>query len=133
MAEPDANPGTLVEAVEANYDAAWSGGDLDGLMECFTPDAVVVNPRGEIADGERAVRRAIGSFLEGQAKGSQHRSTIERIAFVRDDVAVVDGHATISFRSDDPELRHAFTDVLVERAGRWAIAHVRAYHFADHP
>lgn len=122
-----------IRGVEAAYDRAWAAGDLDGLMACFTPDVVVVNPRGEVAAGEQAVRRALGSFLEGEAKGSLHRSNLERVAFVGDDVAIVDGQAVISWGSGDPDLRHSFTDVLVRRAGQWAIAHVRAYQFAQHP
>jgi uncharacterized protein (TIGR02246 family) len=120
----------LVRAVEAAYDEAWCAGDLDTLMECLSADAVLVNPRGEVAVGDEAIRQALGTFLAGEAKGSRHRSTLGRVAFVRDDVAVVDGHATISFGSSDELFEHPFTDILVRSGeGRWVITHVRAYQF----
>ena len=121
-----------IRAVENAYDRAWSGGDLDSLMQCLSADAVLVNPRGEVAVGEQAIRSVLGTFLSGEATGSQHRSIVNRIAFVRPDVAVVDGTATVSFRSSDSVLQHPFTDVLVNGESGWVIAHVRAYFFDKH-
>jgi uncharacterized protein (TIGR02246 family) len=122
----------LLRALEGAYDEAWSAGDLDGVMECLSPDAVLVNPRGEVASGHEAIRRALGTFLAGEAKGSRHQSTVIRVAFVGDDVAVVDGHARISRPSSGDVLEHPFTDILVRGdGGRWLIAHVRAYRFED--
>lgn len=123
----------LVLAVEAAYDRAWSSGDLDALTECLRRDAVLVNPRGQVAVGHAAIRDALGRFLASEAKGSKHRSTVSRITFVRDDVAVVDGDATIELPGGGAAHRHPFTDILVRDHERWVIAHVRAYHFEPPP
>jgi uncharacterized protein (TIGR02246 family) len=120
-----------VRAIENAYDRAWCAGDLDALVECFAHDAVLVNPRGQVAVGHRAIREALGSFLTREASDSRHLSTIDRIAFVSDDVAIVDGHARIESRFDTLRIDHPFTDVVVRAEGGWVIAHVRAYVFAE--
>ena len=66
----------------------------------------------------------------GEAIRSQHVSTIERISFVTDSVAIVDERAVVSHLAadNDPEARleHCFIDILVRDGGRWLIAHIRA-------
>ena len=119
-----------VRAVEAAYDRAWCAGDLDGIMRCLTHDAVLVNPRGEVAIGTDDIRGALDTFLAGEAAGSEHESTLERISFLTDDIAVVDGRAVISLpteESDRRTLEHVFTDILQRTDGAWRIAHIRAY------
>ena len=120
-----------VRAIEEAYDRAWGAGDVDGLVACITSDAVLINPRGNAACGKDEIRRVLGAFLAGEAIRSQHVSTIERISFVTDSVAVVDGRAVVSHLAADPDsqarLEHCFTDILVRDGGRWLIAHIRAY------
>ncbi len=119
-----------IRTVEAAYDEAWRLGDLDALIQHMTSDVVLVNPRGAVACGLAEVRRELGGFLSGEAAGSTHHSVIERVAFVTDDVAIVDGEATVTDVGDGDdrlEIVHGFTDVLVRTGGRWLIAHVRAY------
>ena len=119
-----------VRAVEAAYDQAWSAGDLDALLACVVDDAVLINPRGEIAAGAEEIRAALGAFLLGEGKDSVHESAISRISFVGHDVAVVDGRAVIRKRgSEDPLFEHPFTDIVVRTTSGWAIAHVRAYTY----
>jgi uncharacterized protein (TIGR02246 family) len=135
VVEPDttrADDREPVLAVEAAYDASWCAGDLQGLMGCLSDDAVLVNPRGEVAVGHDAIRTALGTFLAGEARGSTHRSEVSLVTFIRHDVAVVDGDATIELPDARATLRHPFTDILVRHENRWKIAHVRAYHFEPH-
>jgi uncharacterized protein (TIGR02246 family) len=126
--DPEARAEELVRGVEDAYDRAWCAGDLEALLACFDPAAVLVNPRGQVAVGLDDIRAALGGFLGGEARGSEHRSTLERVTFVRDDVAVVDGRAVVSIPGTGAPLVHRFTDVLVtDGTGRWVIAAVRAY------
>lgn len=114
-----------VQAVEVEHDRAWCAGDIDALLQCMRSDAVLVNPRGEVAQGAEEIRQALGSFVCGEAAGSTHETRVERVTFVRDDIAVVDGRAFI--RGGVADIEHRFTDVLVRDAGRWLISQVRAY------
>jgi uncharacterized protein (TIGR02246 family) len=116
-----------VLATEAAYDSAWNAGDVDGLVACFADDAVLVNPRGEIAVGAEEIRARLSSFLHGDAKGSRHTSRAVRVSFVSPDVAVVDGEASVNGAAALGDLSHRFTDILVRQGGCWKIAHVRAY------
>jgi uncharacterized protein (TIGR02246 family) len=121
-----------IRGVEASYDQAWRAGDISALLHCLTEDAVLVNPRGEVARGHVEIRRLLGAFLCGEARGTRHDSALQRIELVTDDVAVVDGEARITALSAQPAMRHdrythRFTDVLVRQRGQWLIAHVRAY------
>ena len=117
-------------AVEAGYDVAWCGGDLDELIRCFADDAVLINPRGEAAVGTGEIRARLGAFLQGEARGSRHASRVTRVSFLTPDVAIVDGEATISNAAAFGSLEHRFTDIFIRGDQRWLIAHVRAYAFA---
>ena len=117
-----------VRAVEDAYDRAWGEGDLDALMACLTPDAVLLSPRGDVAVGDDEIRQLLGAFLATEAQGSEHRNIVDRISFIGDDVAIVDARAVIS-GGNGLLIEHAFTDILVKRDGTWRIAHIRAYHF----
>jgi len=95
----------------------------------MTDDAMVVNPRGEVARGKAEIKAHLGAFLKGPAHGSIHKSRIIRIEFLTPDDAVVDGEDSIS-TPGLPEARpltHRFTDIFVNDQGTWRIAHVRAY------
>jgi uncharacterized protein (TIGR02246 family) len=129
--EPDGAEETAVREVEAAYDRAWRAGDVDGLLTCLRADAVLVNPRGEVARGHDEIGAALGHFLDTEARGSSHHSVGTRVSFVTDDVALVDGEAQVSGLRDDAggssTIRHSFVDVLVRTDGTWAIAHIRAH------
>jgi uncharacterized protein (TIGR02246 family) len=119
-----------IREVESAYDRAWGCSDVEALVACFTADAVLVNPRGEVARGTGEIGEALGSFLRGPAKDSIHESQIIQIHFATADVAIVDGEASISGDSGSP-ITHRFTDILVRKEGTWRIAHVRAYFLEE--
>lgn len=120
-----------IRRVEAAYDLAWRFGDVDALLRCFSQDAVVVSPRGEIASGRPEIETMFRHLFAGDAAGSSHASEIVRITFVTDDVAVVDGEATVQGLREPGILVpqpfvHRFSDILVKRGKAWAISQVRA-------
>lgn len=126
MVPSDSEDGA-VRAVESAYDRAWCSGDVGSLLRCMRSDAVLINPRGEVAHGSEEIGEALGGFVHGEAAGSTHESHVERVTFVRDDVAVVDGRAFIRGGGLIADVEHRFTDVLVREGGRWLISQVRAY------
>jgi uncharacterized protein (TIGR02246 family) len=127
-----------IRALEMAYDSAWNNGDVQRLVAAFAPEAVVVNPLGKSAKGRAEIQRVLGEFLNGPAKGSRHTSDVATIEFITDDVAVVDGKATVEGMAEPGDTTpapavHRFTDIVVRRHGTWTIAHVRAYLFAQPP
>jgi uncharacterized protein (TIGR02246 family) len=118
-----------VRAVEAAYDAAWQAGDIESLLACLSEDAVLINPRGEMARGHDEIRRELAAVLGGPARGSKHTSLISQVEFITADVAIVDGQAMIEpAGQDEPAsaLAHRFTDILIRKNRVWLIAHIRA-------
>ena len=129
MSATSAEAEAEIRALEAAYDSAWNAGDVESLVSCLRPDAVLVNPRGEVAAGAEEIRQALGGFLRGEAAGSRHESELQAIRSVRSDVAVVDGRVVIRGGALGAGIEHHFTDVLVQEDGRWLISQVRAYLF----
>jgi uncharacterized protein (TIGR02246 family) len=119
----------LIRKTEAAYDQAWQHGDVDGIMKCFTDDALLISPRGDIANGTEQIRKLFNDFLASEAKNTKHTSRITRISFVTDDVAVVEGEAFIEGAENlsTALAHHRFTDILVRTGETWLIAHIRAY------
>ncbi len=116
------------------YDAAWNQGDVHALGSVFTPDVVVVSPRGEVITGKTAFIQTISTLFRGSFKGSTHETTVRRIHFLKEDVAVVDGEATLTLlnpRDRNSPLTHHYTDVMIKEDNRWLIADTRAYVFME--
>ena len=121
-----------IRRVARDYDAAWNRADVSALVSLYLVRAVVVNPLGETARGQSAIRAGLEAFLSGPAKGSTHTSTITDVAHIESTVAVVDGLARLDgLRGESPSLAHHFTDIVVKTDTGWRIAHTRAYVFAE--
>jgi len=119
----------LIRKTESAYDQAWKQGDIEGIMKCFTSDAVLISPRGDVAIGAEQIRTLLSNFLKNEAKNSIHTSRINRISFVTDNVAVVDGEAFIESEENlaASVKHHNFTDILVFNGEVWLISQIRAH------
>lgn len=122
--EPDPDL-AQVRAVESAYDAAWTRGDVPGVLEHLADDVVIVSPRGEVVRGRAEAEAMLSSFLRGEARGTSHHSQVVRVEPVTADVAVVDGIATVDGLGVEPFV-HRYTDVLRREDGGWRIVHIRA-------
>ncbi|MDQ3037250.1 MAG: nuclear transport factor 2 family protein [Myxococcota bacterium] len=69
-----------IREVETAYDAAWRAGDLDGLLACLSPDAVLINPYGELAEGHVEIRDELAKVLGASATSQEHTSIISRVS-----------------------------------------------------
>lgn len=126
----------LIRAVEADYDDAWTAGDIDRLLSLLTPDAVIVNPYGAIARGTAEIGVMLRGVRDADDPSSTHTSVVKAVHFVTDDVALADGEATIERivlpgHDTAGTFTHSYTDVLVKRDGVWRIAQIRAYTHAE--
>ena len=116
------------------YDAAWNRGDVQALSSSFTPDAIIVSPRGEVITGKTEFKQTISNLLKGPFKGSTHKTTVLRIHFPKEHVAVVDGEATLTLltpHEENSQLIHKYTDVMIKEGNRWLISDTRAYVFME--
>lgn len=119
----------LIRKTETTYDNAWQQGDIEGVVACFTEDAVLISPRGDVAIGKEQIRKLFNDFLGSEAKNTKHTGRITRIGFVADNVAVVDGEALIEGTAElsASVAHHRFTDILVRSGDDWLIDQIRAY------
>jgi uncharacterized protein (TIGR02246 family) len=118
-----------IRALEAAYDDAWNRGDIDALLDCFTNDALIVDPRGGVTQGHDGIRHFLSHMVSPDNGDSTHKSEIVRVEFLTPKVAVVDGRAQIKGLPEEQNAKgfvHRFTDVVAWREGRWKIAHIRA-------
>jgi uncharacterized protein (TIGR02246 family) len=119
-----------IHAIEKSYDDAWNKGKADELALFFTPDAIIINPYGEIAEGKIEFENIMFKLFEGRFKDSTHQSEITGIHFPKVDVAVVDGEAKvieIGERGENKVTVTRFTDIMVKECDKWLIADTRAY------
>ncbi len=127
-----------IRAAEEAYDTAWKAGDPAQVAAFLTADAVVVNPFGEVTRGREAFVTFLAILFRDGTGRSTHRSTILRVTFVTDDVALADGEATIEglppavAGGTDPVV-HSFTDVFVRQGDAWRISQIRAYTHMARP
>jgi uncharacterized protein (TIGR02246 family) len=119
----------LIRKTEAAYDRSWQQGDIEGLMACFADDALLISPRDDVAFGAGQIRNLLSAVLRGEARSTKHKSHINRISFISDEVVVADGEAFIegSQKLSATDAHHRFTDILVRKGDAWLIAQIRAY------
>ena len=123
---------TAILAVEEAYDEAWNHGEAEKVASFFTHDAIIVNPHGEVAEGKTEFENLLTQLFYGRFKDSTHRSTILRIHFPKENVAVVDGEATVKEIIELGKTAKTivrFTDVMIKEDGKWLIADTRAYTY----
>ncbi|HSC52817.1 MAG TPA: SgcJ/EcaC family oxidoreductase [Phnomibacter sp.] len=119
----------LIRKTEASYDSAWQQGNIEGLLACFTDDAILISPRGDEAFGKDQIRDLFTGFLSHEARNTKHTSSITRISFISNDVAIVDGEAFIDGKENlsTAVKHHRFVDVLIRKGDIWLIAQIRAF------
>jgi uncharacterized protein (TIGR02246 family) len=124
------NDETNIRKLGEAYDLAWNRGDVQALISFFALDAIVVNPRGEVTTGLMEFKQSISNLFRDSFKRATHKSKILRIHFPKNDVAVVDGEATLTLLKPlegNSKLTHRYTDVMIKNGNRWLISDTRAY------
>ncbi|EHR60989.1 SgcJ/EcaC family oxidoreductase [Saccharomonospora cyanea] len=76
-------------AVVERYERAFDDGDADAMIGLFTPDTVFVNVAGNLVRGAEDLHRAQKSVFEGPLRGVRATFTVENVALLARDVAVV--------------------------------------------
>lgn len=79
------------EAVLNHHGETFAAGDLDGIMEDYTEDSVLITPDGTLT-GLDSIRAAFAGFFEGLFKPGTYEFTMDR-AEVVGDVAYIVWHS----------------------------------------
>jgi uncharacterized protein (TIGR02246 family) len=110
------------EAIDLAWKKAMVANDVEGVMQCYAPDAVAWLPEMPEARGATAIREAYKQFLAG--------NTIRDVTFTdthyenHGDRAVGWGRFTLTLvpkKGDDKPVTMSgrFTEVAIKRDGRW--------------
>lgn len=110
---------TVVQAFIDTRDA----NDSAGLAALLTADADQQLTSGRLRNGREAV--VSGSLATTQSTGGKRTISVDRIRFVGNDVAIIDGRYDSVGRADGGDLHMLSTMVLRREGGAWKIAAIR--------
>src|SRR5271167_2178398 len=104
-------------------EAAWNGGDGAGFAEAFAEEADFIHILGGYYNGRAAIEAGHRMIFGTIYKGSTVRYSVEKIRFVRPDVAVVSVRQYLQFYEDGAarELQARPLLVLEKKDGLWQI------------
>ena len=123
----------MIEAVLQNQMAAWTAGDSEAFGADALDDVVFTNIVGMFVVGKVGFNRQHAHIFQTFYKGSVMRQTVQHIAFVRPDVAIVDTLTEVTgggpfppgFPKQDGPVRTRLEQVMVLNDDRWRVA---AFH-----
>jgi len=110
-----------------HLEAAWNAADAQSFAEVFAEDADFIHIIGGYYTGRAAIEAGHRMILGTIYKGSMVRYSVEKIRFVRPDVAIVSLRQYLQFReggaASDLEARP--TIFAEKRDGKWQIVHMQ--------
>ena len=110
------------EDVDALFAQALNGGDLDGLVALYEPQASLMPSPGKIVVGAAAIREALGAFI-----AAKPRITLDpRVVSQAGDLALVTAKWELALNGEDgkPAKMHGQSVEIVRRQpdGTWRFA-----------
>lgn len=122
-----------IEAILAGQSAAWAAGDAGAFATRALDDVSFTNVMGMYTVGVEPFRAQHAHIFATIYKGSRMIQKVERVAFLRDDVAIVDTIATLEgvahlppgFAPGDAAPRSRLQQVFVKKGQTWRVA---AFH-----
>jgi uncharacterized protein (TIGR02246 family) len=122
-----------IETILAAQCAAWEAGDAEAFAAAASDDVSFTNVMGMYTVGIDPFRSQHARIFATIYKGSRMTQTVERVAFIRDDVAVVDtlsrlegvAHLPPGFAPGDGPPASRLQQVFTKEAGGWRVS---AFH-----
>ena len=113
----------LYEIVE-KLEAAWNSSDSVAWASLFVEDADFIHILGGHFHGREAVERSHRTIFDTIYKGSRNKFTVQKVRFVRPDVAIVFVFAELMFYMDGQEKHIQARPTLIaakNQDGYWMI------------
>lgn len=103
-----------IKEVLARFYEGWNTHDADKMVSAYAEDVDHINTYAEWQQGKPAIREAVKKFHAGPGKNSHKTYTIEKIRFIKPDVAVVQVR---SFST----VGNLGTYVMTKDSGKWLV------------
>ncbi len=111
------NEAAEIEAVTQQYREAYQRGDLDRVMQYWTPDAKVIGPSG-VANGTAAIRASLEQSVSMGIHDLRHE---ERETYGRGDTVVEVTRSVALDAEGKPMLTLRYMTLWQKSGGRWRI------------
>ena len=110
-----------------HLEAAWNAADGQSFAEAFAEDADFIHLLGGYYTGRTAIEAGHRMILGTIYKGSTVRYSVEKIRFIRSDIAIVSLRQYLQFYEGGApsELEARPTIVAEKRDGKWQIVNLQ--------
>ena len=114
-------------------ESAWNAGDGDAFAALFAEDADVIHILGGYYSGRETIRAGHRMIFGTIYKGSNIRYSVEKIKFLRPDIAIVflRQHLELAENSVVPEVDARPTIVAENINGKWRIVALQNTRISD--
>jgi uncharacterized protein (TIGR02246 family) len=103
-----------IGAVLARFYEGWNAHDVEKMVSVYSDDVDHINVFAEWNRGKQAIRTDLSAFHAGPGKNSNKTYTIEKLRFIKPDVAVAHVRSLST-------VGNIGTYVLTKAAGQWLV------------
>ena len=118
-----------IKQAMADIDAAYDKRDAAAYIELFQEDADFLWTTGVLSKDRNEIQQQVTNTFNFVPSGNKHISTLERIRFLKPDIAIVDGTTMFvregASENEKPFWKSLSTCVLKKEKGQWRISAVR--------
>jgi len=126
-------PDGSVDAFYEKLVAAWRANDGAAFAAFFAEDGSLINPFGERADGQDALRTMYSEYFGGMLKGTTTSIGLTRLRPIGTDHAFADAEQTIYSADGDVVLTLHVVNLLRRDGEGWRLVDSRPYAFSALP
>ena len=116
-----------------DFAAAWSNGDVDGVMALYADSAVRVGAAGDIEHGRAEIKAAYERLLSGSFKGAQVQIDSGTVRILSQDLALWQAPMEIRPAGGPSPINGYALDVMRKIDGRWRILETHPKLFPPSP
>jgi uncharacterized protein (TIGR02246 family) len=132
---------TLIQSLQSQiseFSAAFTNGDARAVASFFTPDATLINPVGERAQGRDAIFQVAQNDINTLLKGSRNEFKLENVRNLTDELMLIDMNQSVTeLKTAEGKAAPSMTFhivVLAKKVGdRWMWLDARPYSFMNMP
>lgn len=120
---PNAADANAIYSLLERMRQAWSRGDAPAYADCFSPDSDYVTYNGIRLRGRKENAEIHAALFRGALKGSKISATVDSLAFLASDVALVHtiGSGARRRKLNSHPTRSIQTLILIKKDGHWRI------------